>query len=99
MPSVSASARKSFIDEQRCLLLHFLAKCSLSDRPGLDVRTGFWPESPMMLGEVVLPLVASMYVLGPLEQRADAAVVGIEDAMLDLRHVAARVDLDLSEAN
>ena len=53
----------------------------------------------IMLGEVILPLVASMYVLGPLEQRADAAVVGIEDAMLDLRHVATRVDLDLSEAN
>lgn len=40
-----------------------------------------------------------MYVLGPLEQWADAAVVGIEDAVLDLRHVATRVDLDLSEAN
>ncbi len=53
----------------------------------------------MMLGEVVLPLVASMSVLGPLEQRADAAVVWIEDAVLDLGHVAARVDLDLREAN
>src|SRR6266849_4339361 len=39
---------KSFIDEHRCFLHHFLAKCSLSDRPGLDVRAGFWrkPVSP-----------------------------------------------------
>ncbi len=36
---------KSFIDEHRCFLHHFLAKRSLSDRPGLDVRAGFWPES------------------------------------------------------
>ena len=53
----------------------------------------------IMLGEVILPLVASMYVLGPLEQRADAAVVGIEDAVVDLGHVAAGVDLDLSHAD
>ena len=54
--------------------------------------------SNLMLGEVVLPLVASMYVLGTLEQRADAAVVGREVAMLDLGHVAASVDLDLRDA-
>jgi hypothetical protein len=31
----------SFIDEHSCFLDHFLAKCSLSDRPDLDVRAGF----------------------------------------------------------
>ena len=31
----------SYIDEHRCSLDHFLAKCSLSDRLDLDVRAGF----------------------------------------------------------
>ena len=31
----------SFIDEHSCSLDYFLAKCSMSDRPGLHVRAGF----------------------------------------------------------
>src|SRR6266849_8973452 len=45
-PSLSIAARNLFIDEHRCVLNHFLAKCSMSDRPGLDVRAGLWRETP-----------------------------------------------------
>ena len=33
------------MNELKCFLDHFLAKCSMSDRPGLDVRARFWPET------------------------------------------------------
>ena len=35
----------SCIDEHRRFLDHILAKCSMPDRPGLDVRAVFWPET------------------------------------------------------
>src|SRR5947209_7755034 len=35
----------SFIAEHRYFLRHFLARCSMSARPGLDMRAGFWPET------------------------------------------------------
>src|SRR2546422_785365 len=35
----------SFIVEHRCFLDHFLAKCSISECPGLEMRTGFWPAT------------------------------------------------------
>jgi hypothetical protein len=37
------------MDEQRCGLNHFLAQCSMSDRPGLDVRAAFWPETLLII--------------------------------------------------
>src|SRR5205085_10604868 len=42
----------AFIDEHRCFLHHFLAKCSIPARPGLDVRAGLWPEPQSILSKL-----------------------------------------------
>src|SRR6266571_1051672 len=43
----------SFIDEHRCFLHHFLVKCSMSDRPGLDVRAEFWAQNPGLVSSLL----------------------------------------------